>query len=395
MNKLYEENSIRDIADAIREKGGEGLYKVEDMANAIDELPDGGLEVPEEAFLLEPNCYGYFAHGHEFEPHQTFLDMYGDKITTSGITDARYMFYQNSDVKRAPFKLNFSTSAVEMSYMFTEATSLKELPTFGKAKPSNMYRMFANTAIEEIPDNFGDWDFSALTYAATMFAACNNLLHIPSSLMKGLTIDSTNTYKMWTYSFNIMHHLSEAIDLPPTTKSTSNVTSTDQTNFRELCRINRFAFLKNDDGTVKTCRYRNQKIDLSDTAGYSNNNTFITLPLEFNVCYDPINNRYLETIEEVTARYNELKDNELWYAQSENTVTYDGKTLNLALLFSRYNHDSAAETAATIWKNLYSGTNTLMLKNYSGACTDGGGINNLTTEEIAVAASNGWTIALS
>lgn len=36
MNKLYEENSIKDIADAIREKNGEAAtYRVADMGDAV------------------------------------------------------------------------------------------------------------------------------------------------------------------------------------------------------------------------------------------------------------------------------------------------------------------------------------------------------------------------
>lgn len=39
-NKLYEENSVKAIADAIREKtGGTATYKVGDMATAVAGLP--------------------------------------------------------------------------------------------------------------------------------------------------------------------------------------------------------------------------------------------------------------------------------------------------------------------------------------------------------------------
>lgn len=43
MNKLYEENDIQAIADAIREKNGtQNTYFVSEMANAITSLPTGG-----------------------------------------------------------------------------------------------------------------------------------------------------------------------------------------------------------------------------------------------------------------------------------------------------------------------------------------------------------------
>jgi hypothetical protein len=40
------------------------------------------------------------------------------------------------------------------------------------------------------------------------------------------------------------------------------------------------------------------------------------------------------------------------------------------------------------------GTNTIKFKGASGAKTDGGAINTLTEEEIAVAAAKGWTVSL-
>ena len=39
-NKLYEENSVRRIAEAVRRKGGDALYKIADLASAILALPD-------------------------------------------------------------------------------------------------------------------------------------------------------------------------------------------------------------------------------------------------------------------------------------------------------------------------------------------------------------------
>ena len=40
------------------------------------------------------------------------------------------------------------------------------------------------------------------------------------------------------------------------------------------------------------------------------------------------------------------------------------------------------------------GTNTIKFKGESGSATDGGAINTLTAEEIAVATAKGWTVSL-
>ena len=46
MKKLYEESSVQDIADAIREKtGGAEKYKVAQMAEAVRGIASGGAEV--------------------------------------------------------------------------------------------------------------------------------------------------------------------------------------------------------------------------------------------------------------------------------------------------------------------------------------------------------------
>ena len=66
--------------------------------------------------------------------------------------------------------------------------------------------------------------------------------------------------------------------------------------------------------------------------------------------------------------------------------------------YSRYNHDSAVATINSLpdtsaYLTANGGTNTIKFENYNGNATDGGGIDALTEEEIAVAAAKGWTIS--
>ena len=67
--------------------------------------------------------------------------------------------------------------------------------------------------------------------------------------------------------------------------------------------------------------------------------------------------------------------------------------------YSRYNHDSAVATINSLpdtsaYLATAGGTNTIKFKGAAGASTDGGAINTLTEEEIAVAAAKGWTVTL-
>jgi hypothetical protein len=67
--------------------------------------------------------------------------------------------------------------------------------------------------------------------------------------------------------------------------------------------------------------------------------------------------------------------------------------------YSRYNHDSAVRTINSLpdtsaYLASAGGTNTIKFKGTSGSATDGGAINTLTEEEIAVATAKGWTVSL-
>jgi hypothetical protein len=83
------------------------------------------------------------------------------------------------------------------------------------------------------------------------------------------------------------------------------------------------------------------------------------------------------------ATYQALKNDPDWFS------------INVA--YSRYNHDSAVATInslpdASAYLATAGGTNTIKFKGNAGSLTDGGAINTLTEEEIAVATNKGWTI---
>ena len=61
--------------------------------------------------------------------------------------------------------------------------------------------------------------------------------------------------------------------------------------------------------------------------------------------------------------------------------------------YSRYNHTSAVNTINSLPITTGSGCS-IKFKGAAGSLTDGGAISNLTEEEIAVAAAKGWTVSL-
>lgn len=165
-----------------------------------------------------------------------------------------------------------------------------------------------------------------------------------------------------------------------------------------------FEFSTNN-GTPYTMKWKSQTIELSHasyTFGYSTDGYSYDYS-SYAQGYWKVNNNIFTsnnmTVEEAKVRYDQLKNTDNWYSCCSNSVTYDGKSLYLALLFSRYNHDSAVETINSLpdtsaYLATAGGTNTIKFRKYSGACTDGGGTNDLTPEEIAVATSKGWTVTL-
>lgn len=194
------------------------------------------------------------------------------------------------------------------------------------------------------------------------------------------------------------------IQYTDTTKRTSNFDIAPKYNKLHFC--DSFAFAT-DNGTPYAMNWKSMVLDIgtndSYPFGYSNSSYDYNYKGYAQGFWKQENNIFTSnsmTIDEAKARYDQLKDREDWYSCTNNNVTYDGKSLRLALLFSRYNHDSAVETINTLpdtsaYLASAGGTNTIKFKGYSGALTDGGAINTLTEEEVAVAAAKGWTVSFS
>ena len=86
-------------------------------------------------------------------------------------------------------------------------------------------------------------------------------------------------------------------------------------------------------------------------------------------------------------------------AESYEALKNDPDWFTTKIGYSRYNHDSAVQTINSLpdtsaYLASAGGTNTIKFKGQSGELTDGGAINTLTEEEIAVAAAKGWTVTL-
>ena len=176
-----------------------------------------------------------------------------------------------------------------------------------------------------------------------------------------------NAYYGYSYfygSFGYCRVLDELLELP--IPYTGVWTSNAFGGFCEnTCRIKNITF-----ASTGAKQWKNQNIDLSSNRGYG----------KVDIGVIGVDKRVVDD-----ATYAALKNDPDWW------------TTDIA--YSRYNHDSAVATINSLpdtseYLATAGGTNTIRFKGAAGEKTDGGAINTLTAEEIAVAAAKGWTVAL-
>lgn len=370
---LVNESSLTGIADAIRGKNGStDTYKPSEMAAAITAISGGGgsgADIPEEAFALSGDCKYWDFNG----KWDSFITAYADKWSTSNIVDASYMF-QRSKLAQIPFEINLGNYPI-LANMFS-FSNITTLPTIiGNNIVIQSISGFLNySKIKSIPNDY--FNFISDVYGSfsgldSMFNSCKYLRNFPTSVnIIPMKSKSTSPYYGFYYSM-----CSGCYVLDEITNLAVNATLTYTSNVFEstvmMCyRLKNFTF-----EAGKTVNWKNQTIDLTRVGYGLNDDNALSADI-------PTSKKVYDD-----ATYQALKDDPDWYASST------------AMAYSRYNHDSAVatinslpDTSAYLAAN--GGTNTIKFKGAAGSATDGGAINTLTQEEIAVATAKGWTVTL-
>ncbi len=354
------------------------------MAEEINNFPPS---LPNEAFILTGDCSYRFA----YNSWNWFIKNYWDKVTTRDISATQYMFYNCAEVEQIPFDINMTpnNNGNAIMYMFYNCVKLKNIPKIKGVKVKELNGLFrdCHNLREATEDFYEDWDWSLLdgstnSYtgnSSTLFASCYSLRKYPNSFLAHGNSMSTYSYTIYNNLFTNCYSLDEIVNLPiqhrdaAWTATYSNAFSAVAT---YCCRLKNFTFETNDDGSpIVIKNWANQVIDLSQAVGYAtqvymengilNHNSGITVDKK--VTND--------------ASYQALKNDPDWY-------TRDVK-------YSRYNHNSAVATINSLPDVSAKTGNTIKFKGAAGELTDGGAINTLTEEEIAVATAKGWTVSLS
>ena len=433
-NVLVNEQSLKDIADAIRDKNKtDNTYTPGEMAaaigeiktelvteplevteNGVYELPEGvdgfnkvtvetgGVILPEEAYVVSGDCGYRFAYG----GWNWYVKTLGNKITTKDMTNAGNMFYSASELEEIPFELNFVTSPeVDYSFMFTFNYLLKSIPKInGKPKVKQMQQIFNGCRnLREVPSDIADWfDWSYIDNLTSgylgarndTFNSCFSLRSVPMDfLAHGNPVLASSTGSIYKNLFNQCYALDEVVDLPnPHYNATFNSSGYLDGIVNTCYRLKNFTFAM-PDGKPMVVKWKNQTLDLSkDYLGYASpTSTSYILNYNSGITAD----KFVSDDES----YQRLKNDPDWF-------TADPR-------YSRYNHDSAVRTINSLpdtsaYLATAGGTNTIKFDSKKGTVidgsiitcnigefTDGGAINTLTAEEIAVATAKGWTVTFA
>ena len=307
---------------------------------------------PEESFNFTGNCSNLFAN----DNWGWFIDNYSDKLTFVEINNTSYMF-KESKREYIPIEINMADKCTSTE-MFNGCANLVELPKITLLNPGTKLFYYCYK-LESLNDNklkavIGDAAVSQI------FAYCYRLRNI-EGFFDNLPdyLSGSSIYGFYSV-FENCHLLDETKNLPFIYGS--NASYIFGSCFKNCYRLKEVTFRNPVLGvSTKTCT-----LDLSTNTGWSAADLTV-----------------LGASKQVTddASYQALKDDPDWWTRD--------------VAYSRYNHTSAVNTINSLPDVSINGTNnTIKFKKTAGSATDGGAINNLTAEEIAVAAAKGWTVTL-
>ena len=333
-----------------------------------------GGYVPTDADLkLTGKCADLFAKG----KFKWIIDNYGNRITTEKISSAYNMF--NSYIgDNVPFIIN-SDYELNCQNMFYLAGIKGTLPKIVMTKTtdyvSTISGMFYGYMYDNIPDDYFNSIASAKIYnyvsMSGVFQESKHITKIPSSWLTFTSkYPKTDSYaNPYNFAFKNCYSLKKLNNL-----HTFNSLAINNNFFRETFNgtysLDSITFAPLPEG-IEYRQWKNQVINLDKYVGYG---------IAYNMTGIFDSNKRVE--------------NDTTYAALKNTDDWWSSDIN----YSRYNHNSAVETINSLpntkpYLDANGGTNTIIFQGNAGAKTDGGAINTMTEEEIAVATAKGWTVS--
>lgn len=372
-------NKLSAIGDAIRNKTGKSdLLTLEQMPTEINSIETagsaGGICLTGSLFKLFYPWSGihYDDLWAETYYYPKFLS---ENTTTKDITDISQSFRQCT-LTNIPFAINLiADTAVGAAFAFAES-QLHRLPIILGTLGAEFGNFCYNC--ENLNNVDGLTNTKVFTgtkgKAQQTFYGCKSLRRVPESFLQEAGRQPYTSYN-YTFYYRTFYNdfvLDEVKNLGVSEKEyTSNMFNS---TIYMCYRLKDFAFETNSDGTAKVASWKGQTIDLTNVGVTPD----LTIATDNGIAADKA----------VTddATYQALKNDPDWFSFNDNN-------------YSRFNHDSAVNTINSLpdtsaYLATAGGTNTVKFTGAKGALTDGGAINTLTEEEIAVATAKGWTVTL-
>lgn len=398
--RTINDETLSAIAEAIRDKNGKTTtYLPTEMPDAIANISGGGGDGPTEAERTFTDNIDYmFANGNFIDWQDRFpfilkdirsmsytfsscpedADLSGITITTIDLDDnqaganAAYAF-QKSNINSLPMvngSLCILNSRLFYFCYYLQDDKIRDFIMNPNLKLA--WRPFANNSSSiGVNQLFGDC-YSLKNVSDILLYIHQWFIDNPITYTRNLT-DSYSTMCHNCYSLDEVCNI-PVIEFPSHGGNTSNMMSSIVT----YCGRAKDVTFCTNNGVPYVKKWKGQTFDLSTYTGYT------SLGGRSNILNY---NSGITADKQVTddTTYQALKDDPDWF------------TTNVA--YSRYNHDSAVNTINSLpdcsaYLATAGGTNTIKFKGAAGELTDGGAINTLTEEEIAVAVAKGWTVTL-
>lgn len=365
-------------------------------AQMSDEINNLSI-IPTEKFYLTGDLTSRFS----YNGWNWFIEQFGDKIITENITSLNSTFVNSYALKEIPFDLHCRISSSGASpfnqtfsgcselikfpniYIHTNTASASVMLDKGINEEQNIflddnvsiygfeYNAFTGATLKKEPDwlfSKCDWD-QIRTNTKSEFGTgfpvewsqAYYIKELPS--FSNFYSEGTSNYYSHWYSLKLVSCYNlQNIVLPRPGKCAYSSTPNAFGNMTYLTSLKNLTFDVQEDGTPYTAQWKNTTLSLHSYIGYA-----YTLS-------------YVDATKQVT--------NDESYQRLKNDPAYWTSDIKYAC----YNHDSAVATINSLPDTSAYGTNTIKFKGSAGSATDGGAINTLTEEEIAVATAKGWTV---
>lgn len=363
------------------------IFKPEEMAAGISDIS----YFSDEDLTFTGNCEYLFAH----DKWKPVIERDAAKLIINP-TNSRYMFTNCSYTDLSGVTIT-STSTAEQygSDLFANCYYLEKLPNvsglvidanqgagiFAHCRSlkdeTELIRFFSNNSYQ-----------CGWPQGNRIFGNCYSLRNISAALTilgQVFLIKSTNTTNYDAYDYSEMFYNCRSLDevrcIPLLINEGITITSNKFSSAFNGCMRLKEVIFETNDGEPIVLTMSGQTIDLTSGVGYY-----------------PYSNNDWQTI----LIYNSgiTEDKRVSDAASYATLHNDPDWFTLKEEYSRYNHDSTVNTINSLpdtsaYLASAGGTNTIKFRGAQGSATDGGAINTLTEEEIAVATAKGWTVAFA